>query len=166
MISNPLNARHWRASALPRRAKRSFTLLEVIVAMTILMFTITAILRSFSQSLSAIRQLEVRTQAGFFAQQLLDEFEIDPPDEGVHEGGFGDDYAAYYYQVEVVYEMPEYREYNRHRSIEQFFPLRRFTIEIFYDDGYRKPIRALSIDSAIMGFERFAEEAKIQYGNF
>ncbi len=97
-----------------RRLRRGFVLLEVIISLTILAVTVAAVLRSFSQSLSALRILEVQTQAEFFAQQLLDEFEINPPREGVTEMGFGDDYAAYSYVVDVEYIAPDYDDTNRH----------------------------------------------------
>ena len=142
--------------------KRGFVLLEVLISLTILAVTVAAVLRSFSQSLSAINRLEVETQALFFANQLMDEFEINPPMEGETEGGFGDDYADYYFIVDTQYEYPEYDLRNRHDDVEQFFPLRTIKIDIFYDDGRRKKIRALSFESAIMGFERFSPEARQQ----
>ena len=149
-----------------RRLRRGFVLLEVIISLTILAVTVAAVLRSFSQSLSALRILEVQTQAEFFAHQLLDEFEINPPGEGVAEMGFGDDYAAYSYVVDVEYIAPDYDETNRHDEILRFMPMRVFTIEIFYDNGRNKPFRAITIDSAIMGFERFSIEARRELHHF
>lgn len=145
-----------------RDARRAFVLLEVLVSLTILTVTVTAVLRSFSQSLSAVRMIEVETQATFFAQQLLDEFEINPPEEGKHEGGFGDAYKNFYYIVECEYEEPKYDEDNLHEEVMQFFPMRMLKIEIFYDNGINKPMRAATVHSAIMGFERYSYEAKQQ----
>ncbi len=144
---------------------RAFVLLEVIVSLTILAVTVTTILRSFSQSLSAARQLEARTQAVFFAQQLLDEFEINPPPEGSREGGFGDAYSEYSYMVRVEYEDPKYPGKRSSREIEHFYPQRMVTIDIYYDNGRNKPFLALTLDSALMGFERFSEQAKAQMQN-
>lgn len=146
--------------------RKAFVLLEVLISMTIIAVTLSAVLRSFSQSLKAVRKLEVETQATFFAQQLLDEFEINPPEEGRLEGGFGDDYWQYYFIVEIEYEEPDYDEGNRHEEISQFFPFRTIHIEIRYDNGIIKPFRALSVDSAIMGFERFSAESKTLLGIF
>ncbi len=148
------------------RHSKSFVLLEVLIALTILGVTVSAILRSFSQSLSAVRRIEVQTQAAFFAHQLLDEFEINPPDEGTTEGGFGDAYREYSYVATVRYEMPDYGESRVHKDIGQFFPLRLVAIEINYDNGRNAPFQAASIHSAIMGFERFSEQAKKQLMNF
>lgn len=140
--------------------------MEVLIALTILAVTVAAALRSFSQSLSAVRQLEVRTTASFFAEQLLDEFEINPPAEGKSEGGFGDDYWQYYYKVDVSYEEPDYDDGNRHEDISNFFPLRNVSIEIFYDNGKNKAFRAIEVNTAIMGFERYSREMKLQHENF
>lgn len=147
--------------------RHGFVLLEVLLSLTILVIAVSASLRSFSQSLSAVRRLEVGTQAAFFAQQLLDEFEINPPEEGEHEGGFGDDYWQYYYVIDVKYEDPEYEDVNRHDAVGQFFPLRLLKIEIFYDNGRNKPFRPLGeIHTAIIGYERFTRASKRQLRNF
>lgn len=159
------------ASAVGRRLSRTkrggFVLLEVLLSLTILVIAVSASLSSFSQSLNAVRRLEVGTQAAFFAQQLLDEFEINPPEEGEHEGGFGDDYWQYYYIVDVKYEDPDYEDVNRHDAIGQFFPLRLMTIEIFYDNGRNRPFRPLGkVSTAIIGYERFTRASKRQLRNF
>jgi len=147
-------------------ARVGFVLLEVVISLTILAVTLTAVLRSFTQSLDALVRLEVQTQAEFIAGQLLDEFEINPPEEGFSEGGFGEDYREYYYTVEVTYEAPDYDTSNRHEEINQFFPLRLMKIEIYYDNGRNHPFRALSVHSGIMSFERFSRESKIQLDHF
>ena len=163
----PMRVRATKFSRAKGAARRGgFVLLEVIISLTILAVTVTAVLRSFSQSFSAARQLEVITQAAFFAQQLLDEFEINPPEEGENEGGFGDDYIDYYYIVDVEYEAPDYDETNRSDEIRTFFPLRRMRIDIYYDNGRNKAMRAISLDTAIMGFERFSSAAKLQLRQF
>ena len=149
------------------RPARAFVLLEVLISLTILAVTVTATLRSFSQSLSAIRQLEVRTMANFFAQQILDEFELTPPyEEGESEGGFGDDYAEYYYTLKLEYEEPDYNDFNQHADVDRFFPMRIVTVDVYYDNGRNKPLHAAHVTSAIMGFERYSREFKMLYGNF
>lgn len=145
---------------------RAFILLEVVISLTIMAVAVSVALRSFSQSLRAARLLEVRTQAVFFAHQLLDEFEINPPPLGTSEGGFGDDFAPYYYTVTVDYAQPEYTEINYNENVSNFFPMRLMTIEISYDDGRHKPIHAVRLDTAIMGFERFSQEFKRQFYDY
>ena len=80
----------------------------------------------------------------------------------IHAFRFGDDYARYYYEVVVEYEEPNYDDTNRHEEIEQFVPFRKMKIEIFFDDGRHQPIRAITLDTAIMGFERFSYESRTQ----
>ena len=149
-------------------SRGGFVLLEAIIALTILAMTAGTVLRSFSQSFSAARRLEVRTQAQFLAQQLLDEFEIDPPVQGASEvRGFGDDYWEYTYVVDVEYEYPDYDEANVHEDIGNFFPLRIITIDIYYDNGRNKAFRPVaSLTSGIMGFERFSQTSKRQFQIF
>ncbi|MCL5269701.1 MAG: type II secretion system GspH family protein [bacterium] len=141
-------------------------LLEVIVSLTILGISVAAFMRSFTQSLGAARRMEVQTQACFFAQQLFDEFEINPPPEGKSEGGFGDDYKYYSYRLEVKYEEPVYHRLENVDQVERFYPIRTYRIEINYDDGAHKPYTALALESAIVGFEKFAYNSKLDYQNF
>lgn len=141
---------------------RAFVLLEVIVSLTILTITVTMCLRSFSQSLMAARQLEIKTQAGFFARQLMDEYEVNPPDPGKRDGGFGDDYAAYTFRVEIELEEPDYDRVNPPREVDELYQMRMLEIEIFYDDGRLPSFRAAHVQSAIIGFDRFDHLAKRQ----
>jgi type II secretion system protein I len=145
------------------RRRAGFVMLEVLVALTILTFAVVAILNSFSKSFDATRRLEVETQAQFFARQLMDEFEVNPPPEGRHEGGFGDAYGEYWFVVEVTYETPDYDDAFRIDEVERFFPYRRMHIEVHYDNGVQKSFRAIAYETAIMGFERFSREHKSQY---
>lgn len=146
-----------------QRRPRGFVLLEVLISLTILAVTISAVLRSLMLSLAAVRRLEVQTQSAFFARQLMDHFEFEPPEEGRSEGGFGDDYRFYSYALNVEFEEPDYDDANMHDEVERYFPMRIFVLEIFYqDERMPEPFRALRLKSAVMGFERFTEQAKNQ----
>jgi hypothetical protein len=156
---------NWNRPA--RRIVPGFVLLEVIISLTILGFAVAALMRSFTLSFDAARTMEVQTQAMFFADQLMDYFEIMPPAEGVQVGGFGDDYKFYSYRVEVRYERPEYRDLDIPANIEQLFLLRRYKLQIFYDNGRLKnAVTALTLESAIIGFEKFSYQSKMTYANF
>ena len=148
-------------------ARVGFVLLEVLVSLTILGVTVAACMRSFTQSISAIRQVELKTQANFFAQQLLAEFEVFPPEEGVWEGGFGEDYEHYFWRAEVSYESPHYRQVLGDETIDQYFSDRVVTLQIFHDDGRgRGAKRLLSLRTAIVGFEKFSFRSKLAYCNY
>lgn len=152
-----------------RRRSRAFVLLEVIVAMAILGVAVAAFMRSFTQSLHAAKQMEIHTQAQFFARQLLDEFEIFPPEEGETEGGFGEDYPFYFYRVDVRYVEPDYnrRVLEVPDDVEQLFAMREITLEIFYQDArMTDPVRPVHLETAIMGLEKFSFESKRSYANF
>jgi type II secretion system protein I len=160
--------RETRNLKLGTRAKRAgFVLLEVIVALTILGVAVAAFMRSFTLSLEAARKMEIQTQAVFFADQLMEYFEIMPPTEGEREGGFGDDYRNYSYRVNVRYEEPEYRDVEVPDNIAELFKRRDYTLEIFYDNGRMKqPYAALRLDSSMIGFEKFSYQSRLTYANF
>ena len=153
-----------RPSSFFRARRRGFVLMEVIVSLTILGFAAAVCMRSFTQSIAASRIMEVQTQAQFFAQQLMHEFEIKPPDPGKKEGGFGDDYKNYSFFVEVSLVDPRYRRQDRNDGIEQFFALREVDLEIRYDDGVHKPMVPIKLSTAIVGFEKYSHATKESYG--
>lgn len=138
-------------------------LLEVLLSLAILGVSVAALMRSFNQSLSAARTMERQTQAQFFAQQLLHEFTIFPPEKV---GGFGDDYRNYSYRAKVRYVEPKYKKLDGKADIEQFFAMQEITIEIFYEDSEHKPNLLLRVDSALPGFEKYSAETKRSYNDF
>ena len=151
---------------MPRPAqRRAFVLLEVIVSLAILGFAVAALMRSFYQSIATARQMEVQTQAVFLAQQLLDEFEIFTPREGITEGGFGDGLSAYSYRVEMEYMHPKYRKV-KDDDIDRFFAQREYHLEIYYDNGKTKPFMPIALDSAVMSFEKFSFNTKQSYAEY
>lgn len=145
--------------------RRAFVLLEAIVSLAILGFAVAALMRSYYVSMAQARAMQVQTQAVFLAQQLLDEFEIFTPREGKSEGGFGDDLPEFSYRVEMKYERPKYRRVNDN-AIDRYFALRRYHLEIHYDDGRRKPYVALALDTAVVGFEKFSYQTKQSYAEY
>jgi hypothetical protein len=51
-------------------------------------------------------------------------------------------------------------------TIEQWFALRRYTLEILYDDGRNKKFTPIRVESAIVNFEKFSLQSKRSYANF
>lgn len=76
-----------------RSAEQGFTLIEVLVALTILSISMAVLLNIFSDSLSRIRENESRTVAGSLAQSLLAEVGVSQP---LHEGDEGGTFANGY----------------------------------------------------------------------
>ena len=149
----------------PARSGGAFVLLEVIISLMILGFAVGACMHSFTQSLAAVRIMEIQTQAMFFAQQLMQDFEIFPPEED-REGGFGDDYRFYSFTVRVSYGVPRYRGLNHADGIDSFFATRDLYLEIKYNDGVHTPSVPIQLYTSVCGFEKFSPESKQSYGNF
>jgi hypothetical protein len=148
-----------------RRARASFVLVEVLVSMTILGVAGMALLKSFSYSLDAARKMDAYAKAGFLAERLLDQFELNPPYEGEATGDFGEDFKQFSYRADVRYVDPQY-DLEPPDDVEQFFPMRQARVEIILDDGSREPETVLTVDSTIMGLERFSPASKKSYFNF
>ena len=156
-----------RNNSRPRGCRGGFVLLEALVSIAILGFVVMACMRSFTQSLQAARLMEIQTQGMFFAQQLMSEFEIHPPVEDVSEGEFGDDYASYYYTVNLEIVEPDYGRLDSDDHIDKFFDMRQMSIEILYqDDRMNNPLRIVTVDCAITGFEKFSSETKLSYSMY
>jgi hypothetical protein len=123
-------------------------------------------MRSFTQSLSAARRMEIQIQAAFLADRLMNELEIKSPPEGMTQGSFEDENALFSYRVTMTYEDPDYGKVDGDDNIEQFFPVRRLEIEIDYDDKAHTPFQALKMQTALLGFEKFSYPSKQSYANF
>jgi hypothetical protein len=150
-----------------RRGRRlSFVLVEVLMAIAILGISCVAFMKSFSYSLNAARKMEIVIQATFFANQLLDEFEIFPPEVGTTEGNFGEDFPHFFYSVKMEYVDPNYHDIEEPDDIGRFFAERRVHLEVYYNDNIHHPYRAIVLETAIMGFEKFSNESKLSYYNF
>ena len=150
----------------PMRQRPGFVLLEVLVSLLILGVSLAAIMRSFTRSLAAVQVMEVQTQAQFFAMQLMHEFEINPPIEGNSTGNFGDDFKNYSWEITVRYVQPKYGRLAGVKDVERFFPMREVSLTIRYNDGTHKPLTPLSMETAIVGFEKMSSETKRSYGFF
>ena len=154
---------------MPHRQTRrveAFVLLEVLLSLTILGIATAAFMHSFTQSLKAARLMEIQTQATFLAEQIMEELEVYPPHPAGPdriEAGFGEAYPEYYYLLERRYEEPRYRELrNVDDQVERFFALRHIHLEIHYDDGKEKMV-PLTINTAIVGFEKFSLQTRQSY---
>ena len=79
-----------------------FTLLEVMIAMTIIAIALTAIMGSQSQSVTIVNEVKFNTTAPLLAQTKITEIEIKEPDETVSDSGsFGEDFPGYSWKLSV-----------------------------------------------------------------
>lgn len=90
----------YRQSGTQRRS--GFTLLEVLVAMSIISVVLIAVFRLYAQTISMNHQLAFNTQAPYLAQQKISQLMAMPAEEmGDDSGNFGDDFPGYSWVVSV-----------------------------------------------------------------
>jgi len=79
-----------------------FTLLEVMVAMSIIAIALTALLASQSQSISIAGEAKFSTTAALLAQSKMAEIETKTEDELIYDSGdFGNDFPDYSWEMDV-----------------------------------------------------------------
>jgi len=108
----------------PRRGERGFTLLEVIVAMTLLAAGIVAISRLFTGSLRLSGGARDASAAAIYARQRMEEALLAPnPVEGAEQGAFGEGYR---WRLETSFAPVE--EEKPYDEI-------RYRVTVTWDDG-------------------------------
>jgi general secretion pathway protein I len=91
------------STARSERQSGGFTLLEVMIAMTILAITMVAILRSQSQSISMSGGSRSMTTLCLLAQFKMTEMESKVPlTDSSDSGDFGTDFPGYTWQIQVA----------------------------------------------------------------
>ena len=85
-----------------REQNRGFTLLEVMVAMSIMAIGLVAVFQMQSQSISMSTEARFQTTASFLAQSKMVEVETQSPLSNKTENGdFGPDYPQYAWQLMI-----------------------------------------------------------------
>ena len=85
-----------------RELRSGFTLLEVLVAMSIIAIVLLAVYRLHSQTLMMNYSARFYTTAPLLAQKKLSELELSEPDALIDAvGNFGEDHAGYSWEVSV-----------------------------------------------------------------
>ncbi|MBE9504991.1 MAG: type II secretion system minor pseudopilin GspI [Proteobacteria bacterium] len=88
---------------ISRIHEKGFTLLEVMIAMSILAITLVVVFQSQSQSISMAGRARFETTAALLAQSKMAEIEAANPENVVSDSGnFGDDFPDYSWQVDVT----------------------------------------------------------------
>lgn len=92
MPARPVRFRFRRAPSAPRRA-RGFTLIEIVVAFTILALGLGITMSIATGAMRNARVAAQRTEAALYAKSLLDSAGVgERLEEGQQSGEFGDDY--------------------------------------------------------------------------
>lgn len=83
--------------------EKGFTLLEVMIAMSILVIALVAVFQSQSQSLSMSGRTRFLTTASLLAQGKMAELEAaDPEDIVSSRGKFSEDFPGYFWRVKLT----------------------------------------------------------------
>jgi general secretion pathway protein I len=95
--------RHAELKFWPPLSSIGFTLLEIMVAVSIISIVLVAVYRLHSQTLLMNQSIQFYTTAPLLAQRRLAEIELQPPfvlAEGA--GNFGEEFASYSWKVSVT----------------------------------------------------------------
>jgi general secretion pathway protein I len=89
----------------PAEDQRGFTLLEVMVALSIIIIVLTALLGTQSQGLSLAIESKFKTTAALLAREKMSQLEMMNDDEISSDSGeFDEDFSAYQWSLEVEQE--------------------------------------------------------------
>lgn len=126
-----------------KRAASGFTLMEVMVAVTILAIALTAVFRLQSQSVYLASRIRFDTVAPLLAQKVMARILTAKADQVVSDSGnFGADFPGYTYKTEVG-------ETEALLLGETSKSLKRLSVTILYEDGvYRYRAEGFRIVSA------------------
>jgi general secretion pathway protein I len=90
-----------------QRGTPGFTLLEILVAMSIITFALIAVFRLYAQTISMNHQLSFNTTAPFLAQKKMAEQTSMPGEEMIDDtGDFGEELRGYTWTVTIEDVIP------------------------------------------------------------
>jgi general secretion pathway protein I len=134
-----------------RNRDRGFTLLEVVVAFTIVALVLAAVLRIFSDGLRSVDRAEKYVQATMIAQSKLDELASQQPVVAQQQAGEAD--GGFSWQAEAA----PYFELNASDLLGSRVQLFRFTVAVGWGGGW--PARTVTLSTLrVSGGEQVGEE--------
>lgn len=116
-----------------KRKSRGFTLLEVMVAISILAIALTVLLGNQSQSLQLAEESRFAFTASLLMKEKLADFQLSGEQLYNSEGDFGDEQPGYNWSVEV--DTPDFEDYPALIGVEQF--IQQVDLRIFTDNERR-----------------------------
>lgn len=144
----------------------AFALLEVLVALVIIGVAFVAVLRGLFMGLRALKEVRITEQSLFLGESLLQDMEIEPPNEGVWKGRFADDEArfgkefdAFSYEVEVREVEVRYRYKAAGTPRQELEPLYEASIRVIHDDGHGKRAVRYNIRTYLPEFTVHTDQA-------
>lgn len=123
------------------RNEKGFTLLEIIISMTILSVGILTLVQMFSSSLNQAAQADRYLNGVYLAQQKFSQLELENFDTEIFEGGFGEQ-EIYQWQLEVLpYDSPLNDEEAR-------IQIQQISLRVFWEDkGVEKEVQLVSLNT-------------------
>ncbi len=104
-----------------------FTLLEVMVAISILAIALTVLLGNQGQSLRLAEESRFAFTASLLIKEKYADFQISGEELYSTEGDFGDDYPGYFWALEV--ETPDFEDYPALAGAAQF--IQQIDLKVF-----------------------------------
>ncbi len=149
--------------SLPRvkRQSRAFILLEVLVSLAIMGIALAMVMESFTTSMKGARNASAVTKASVLARDLIEQWELTPPEEEEKTGDFGKDHPGYTYKVRYNKVELEYDDVDPPEEGRLEY-LRRITLDVYYksNSSVTTPKRVLHVETALTSGERFSEQSR------
>lgn len=146
----------------PGRHNGGFVLLEVIVSMVILGIAMATMMRSFTLSISAIRNNDVTTQATVLAETALQTIEAEPPEKGKTHGDFElEGKPNFGFELDTTEEKLKYRIKTQSRP-ENLRSLKICRLQITHLDSHDRLTNPVEAYLVIPPLERFSYESKLR----
>lgn len=140
---------------------RSFVLLEILIAMVILGMALAGVLQCFTGGLKSISYDRRITQAILLAQGLLDDFEVEAPEEDKVEGDFGPDFPDFSYVAEFKRVEIKYRDVTSAMHKKELESLRQVTVRIYHKPpSATKTACLLDFETCLTGIEKYARTTR------
>lgn len=136
-------------------------MLEILVATVILGVSLAAILRCYTNALKSVSYDRKITQAILLAQGLLEDFEVEAPDEDQVEGSFAPDFPDFSYTAKFEAVEIKYHDITLSLFKKQLEPLRKVALRIYHKPpSASKTVCILEFETYLTGVEKYASGAK------
>ena len=129
--------------------------------MVILSIALAAVLRCYTNGLKSVSFDRKMTQGILLAQELLEEFETEPPESDRAEGDFGPELPDFSYLAEFERVDIKYRDLKAGLHKRELEPMRKVTVKIYHKaPSALKATLLLDFETYLTGVEKYAPNTK------